>query len=117
MQILHDMQRVITIPATLFVGHAETKIVGGSVTDITSFPFMLSLRFLTAHVCGATAISPTVVVTAAHCLDGGIPTFVVSNLRALHTSCALDFSQKVKNIRNDGNSFVRVTKREKQKIG
>lgn len=60
------------------IGLGETKIVGGTVADITTFPFMLSLRFLTAHVCGATAIGPNTVVTAAHCLDGGIPAFVVS---------------------------------------
>lgn len=51
----------------------DRKIVGGKDADISSFPFLLSLRFYTTHFCGANAISPYWAVTAAHCLDKNLP--------------------------------------------
>lgn len=55
----------------------ESKIFGGSEVDISKFPFTLSLRFYTIHVCGASAISSTWAVSAAHCLDANYPPSVV----------------------------------------
>lgn len=46
----------------------DQKIIGGKDADISSFPFLLSLRYYTTHFCGANAISPYWAITAAHCL-------------------------------------------------
>lgn len=49
---------------------AEGKIVGGQDVDITQLPFTLSLeRNGAVHVCGASIISQSFALTAAHCVD------------------------------------------------
>ncbi|XP_069784059.1 transmembrane protease serine 9 isoform X2 [Narcine bancroftii] len=45
-----------------------TKIVGGVSSSLGEFPWQISLhKVWTGHVCGGTLISPSWVVTAAHC--------------------------------------------------
>lgn len=49
---------------------AVPPIVGGTaVGSATTYPFIVSLQ-ITSHRCGATILSPTVIVTAAHCVVG-----------------------------------------------
>lgn len=48
----------------------DGRIVGGSSADITSYPWQLSLRRSGSHSCGASIISSTWALTAAHCVEG-----------------------------------------------
>lgn len=54
-------------------GFQDVKIVGGTPADISSVPFLLSLRYYSTHFCAANAISPVWSVTAAHCLHNYPP--------------------------------------------
>ena len=44
-------------------------VVDGRNADANEWPWMVSLR-AGGHMCGGSIISPTTVVTAAHCLEG-----------------------------------------------
>ncbi|KAG8227074.1 hypothetical protein J437_LFUL007411, partial [Ladona fulva] len=48
----------------------DGKIVGGKVAFIRDYPYQLSLRYHTGHICGAALISHEYALTAAHCTDG-----------------------------------------------
>ncbi|NUT45805.1 MAG: serine protease [Saccharothrix sp.] len=45
-------------------------IVGGGQADITDYPYTASVRIYDQHVCGGVILSPTIVLTAAHCVYG-----------------------------------------------
>lgn len=47
----------------------EGRIVGGNFAQIQMVPWTCSLQYLGAHRCGCAIISPTVVLTAAHCAN------------------------------------------------
>ncbi|XP_049941653.1 trypsin-7-like [Schistocerca serialis cubense] len=47
-------------------GHG--RVINGTEADIADFPWMVSLQILDDHVCGASIISSTWVLTAAHCI-------------------------------------------------
>ncbi|XP_017764155.1 PREDICTED: serine protease 33-like [Eufriesea mexicana] len=45
------------------------RIVGGEVTDIKNYPFLVSVqRRHFSHICGGTYIAPRFVLSAAHCM-------------------------------------------------
>uniref|UniRef100_A0A182KG98 trypsin n=1 Tax=Anopheles christyi TaxID=43041 RepID=A0A182KG98_9DIPT len=48
----------------------RAQIVGGFPIDITEAPFQISLRENGRHSCGGSIISPSWIITAAHCLEG-----------------------------------------------
>ncbi|MBD0841805.1 S1 family peptidase [Streptomyces sp. TRM68416] len=63
--------------ATALIGLAPTAtaapqpIVGGSTTTTTTYPFMMQITDASQNqFCGGTLVSPTKVVTAAHCMVG-----------------------------------------------
>jgi secreted trypsin-like serine protease len=50
---------------------APQPIVGGTTTTTTAYPFMMQITDASqSQFCGGTLVSPTKVVTAAHCLVG-----------------------------------------------
>lgn len=51
----------------------EGRIVGGQQTDITQYPYQVSIRLdssVLIHICGGSIYAPRVIITAAHCLKG-----------------------------------------------
>ncbi|SPP72894.1 trypsin 3A1 [Drosophila guanche] len=46
----------------------DGRIVGGWETSIVHFPHQVSLQLGTRHVCGGAILSPTHILTAAHCV-------------------------------------------------
>ncbi|XP_070154800.1 chymotrypsin-1-like [Polyergus mexicanus] len=44
-------------------------IVGGTPAALGEFPWQISLNYQSSHVCGGSIISPTKILTAAHCVD------------------------------------------------
>lgn len=53
------------------------KVVNGTDTEITEFPFMVSIRRNNGHSCGGTLINKEWVLTAAHCLQSPIEGYSV----------------------------------------
>lgn len=62
-------ESVTLLPAHLENTTAVIRIVGGSrVTEIEEAPWIASLQRNNKHVCGASVVSQSAVITAAHCL-------------------------------------------------
>ncbi|XP_017069090.1 trypsin beta [Drosophila eugracilis] len=57
-----------TIPEGL-LPQLDGRIVGGTATTISSFPWQISLQRSGSHSCGGSIYSSKVIVTAAHCLQ------------------------------------------------
>nr|AAA17451.1 trypsin-beta [Drosophila melanogaster]AAA28980.1 trypsin-beta [Drosophila melanogaster] len=57
-----------TIPEGL-LPQLDGRIVGGTATTISSFPWQISLQRSGRHSCGGSIYSARVIVTAAHCLQ------------------------------------------------
>ncbi|KAH1017630.1 trypsin-1-like isoform X1 [Dendroctonus ponderosae] len=52
--------------------HVESRIVGGWTVNISDHPHQVSLQSWHRHSCGGSLISPNWILTAAHCLSGGV---------------------------------------------
>ncbi|XP_020799849.1 trypsin-4 [Drosophila serrata] len=48
----------------------DSRIVNGRDATEGEFPYQLSLRRQTVHICGASILSGNWAITAAHCIDG-----------------------------------------------
>ncbi|KAH8290129.1 hypothetical protein KR054_000178, partial [Drosophila jambulina] len=57
-----------TIPEGL-LPQLDGRIVGGTATTISSFPWQISLQRSGSHSCGGSVYSTNIIVTAAHCLQ------------------------------------------------
>ncbi|KAH8372632.1 hypothetical protein KR009_001475, partial [Drosophila setifemur] len=57
-----------TIPEGL-LPQLDGRIVGGTATTISSFPWQISLQRSGSHSCGGSIYSSNIIVTAAHCLQ------------------------------------------------
>lgn len=58
---------------------SESFIVGGIPADIADFPHHLALLLQGRYICGASIISRSFSLSAAHCLDSRAPATAVSN--------------------------------------
>jgi len=61
-----------TVPEGL-LPQLDGRIVGGTATTISSFPWQISLQRSGSHSCGGSIYSEYIIVTAAHCLQSVSP--------------------------------------------
>lgn len=47
----------------------DSKIIGGSNTNIANYPYLVSLQYDGSHYCGGVFIKAQYILTAAHCLE------------------------------------------------
>ena len=63
------------------------EIVGGTATQITSVPWQVSLQSAQgAHFCGGSIVTPTWIMTAAHCVADGAPGRIVAGISQISQS-------------------------------
>lgn len=69
------------------LGQDTQEIVGGTATQISSVPWQVSLQSADGqHFCGGSIVTPTWIVTAAHCMEGGAPARIVAGVSRLSQS-------------------------------
>ncbi|XP_049942724.1 trypsin delta-like [Schistocerca serialis cubense] len=56
--------------STRLRSRGNSRIVGGSDADIADYPWQLSFEYSGSHICGASIISSSWALTAAHCAVG-----------------------------------------------
>ncbi|OXA50898.1 trypsin-1 [Folsomia candida] len=88
------------------------KIVGGEDAAVGQFPYQLSLHWFGSHICGASIIGPNLAITAAHCVEGDVP----SSLRVIagkHQRTVTSPNEQGRNVdrihvheQYNGNTFI-----------
>jgi len=88
------------------------KIVGGEDASVGQFPYQLSLHWFGSHICGASIIANNVAITAAHCVEGDVP----SSLRVVagkHRRAVTGPNEQARNVaairvheRYNGNTYL-----------
>ncbi|KAK9686538.1 Trypsin [Popillia japonica] len=65
----HGLPTTTNVPDVDTADSSNTRIVGGTpVSNRTEFPYQVSVRWSSIHVCGGSIIDTQHVVTAAHCV-------------------------------------------------
>ncbi|XP_056641076.1 trypsin-3-like isoform X1 [Diorhabda sublineata] len=60
---------IIVLNFPYFISAENLKIIGGNETTIEKHPWMVSIQFLSNHLCGGSIINEDTIITAAHCFD------------------------------------------------
>lgn len=48
----------------------DGRIVGGTNTTIEEYPYQISLEYNGSHRCGGSIANASIIITAAHCVEG-----------------------------------------------
>ncbi|XP_049816063.1 trypsin alpha-like [Schistocerca nitens] len=78
----------------------QDRIIGGTETTITEYPWQLSLLLEGSHRCGASIISSNWALTAAHCIDGVQASLLTVRAGSTYRNSGgtvLDVAQAIKN--------------------
>jgi MYXO-CTERM domain-containing protein len=68
---------------------ATQEIVGGTATQITTVPWQVSLQSAQgSHFCGGSIVTPTWIMTAAHCVAEGAPGRIVAGISQISQSAS-----------------------------
>lgn len=59
----------LTLALGLVVALPQGRLLGSEDAKVNEFPYVASLRLNKVHVCQATIISQTQLLTAAHCVS------------------------------------------------
>ncbi|KAI8123773.1 Trypsin delta/gamma [Lucilia cuprina] len=62
--LMADIQSMVPLP--------DGRIVGGDPTHISKYPHQISMRYNGRHRCGGSVYASNVIVSAAHCVAGGV---------------------------------------------
>jgi len=78
----------LALPA--FADNIGSHVIGGSNSNIANHPHQVSLRISNSHACGASLVSGTKAVTAAHCSGNPLSSYSVlaGTTDRTVTSCA-----------------------------
>ncbi|XP_077292113.1 trypsin-7-like [Arctopsyche grandis] len=82
--IISFTQNALSYPTTIELkGQKDDhRIVGGQNTTIDKHPHMLSMQYFSNHMCGASVLSKTWALTAAHCFGATDPLMDFLTVRA-----------------------------------
>ena len=85
-----------------FVSFSEksvlSKIIDGRETEISEYPWMVSLQLSGNHFCGGALISNSWVITAAHCMEFGNVSDFLSRLTVSLGDHDITDSTETKNV-------------------
>ena len=63
----------------------NTRVVGGNISKPGQFPWQVSLHFNSEHLCGGSIITPSWILTAAHCVYGWVTQSNSSDHPSIHS--------------------------------
>ena len=87
------------LSAVSFGAGTASAVVGGEPTDITNVPWQVSLQDPSGgHFCGGSILSPTMILTAAHCTVGTPASGIIVRAGATSLSAAGAQTVSVANI-------------------
>ncbi len=89
----------VEVPAPLNPG--LQKIVGGTQANLGEFPFIVSLQHsYYGHFCGGSLIAKNWILTAAHCVDGITPSYILIGLQNQYDTAQAEKFTPVKIIKH-----------------
>jgi hypothetical protein len=78
----------------------DARIIGGTTAVAGTWPFIASLRYSSnnGHFCGGSVITPTAILTAAHCVTNGAAVYAPSSLYVVtgQTSLSATSGQRIR---------------------